>query len=122
MEWTDFLYATILGLALGWVLTRFGKVNKDVIHVISKDDFYNNMRKGQLIDVRKNDEFEASKIKGARNFSRSSLTAKNPKIRKDQSVYLYCNNGRKSMSIAKAMSKNGFSAIYVLEGGLNSKK
>jgi rhodanese-related sulfurtransferase len=36
-----------------------------------------------------------------------------------QKVYLvYCYNGKKSESIAKAMANNGFSRVYVLAGGI----
>ena len=77
------------------------------------------MRKGQLIDVRKKDEFEQNKIIGARNFSSRQLSGKYSKLRKDLSIYIYCNNGKKSHRAAKKLTKNGYRNIYVLENGFN---
>lgn len=122
MDFTTVSIAVTLGLLLGWIMTQRNKRNSDVVHVINKEDFYNNMRKGQLIDVRKPKEYKLDKIKGARNFASAQLTGKYPKVRKDKSVFLYCNNGRKSKRIANKMSGLGYAAIYVLDGGFNSAK
>jgi rhodanese-related sulfurtransferase len=117
MEWYTVVIAVALGLLMGWIMTQRNKRTPEAVHMINKEDFFSNMRKGQLVDVRKAKEFEQDKIKGARNFSSMQLTGKYPKVRKDKSVYLYCNTGRKSKKIANKMSGQGFKAIYVLEGG-----
>lgn len=121
-EWYTWVMAIVLGVGLGLYMNKNKNTNKDAITVLSKDDFYNNMRKGQLVDVRKKKEFEVDKIKGARNFTVSQLTSKYPKIRLDQSVYLYANTENKAKSIAKKMSRKGYKAIYILESGFTSKK
>jgi len=121
MEWWNYAIAIVLGIALGVILNKRKNRNYDAIHVISKDDFYTNMRKGQLVDIRKEEEYNENKIKGAKNFSPRQLTTKFSKVRKDQSVYLYCNNGKKSYQVAKNMTKHGYTAIYVLEHGLDQK-
>lgn len=108
-----------LGLIIGLIVVSYRKVDRSAYHVINKEDFKNNMRKGQLIDVRKKNEFKANKIKGARNFTVGQLSGKYSKLRKDSSVYLYCNNGRKSLRTARKMSKKGFKNIYILENGFN---
>jgi rhodanese-related sulfurtransferase len=122
MEWYTVVIAVALGLLLGWIMTQRNKRSPEAVHMINEEDFFNNMRKGQLVDVRKAKEFEQDKIKGARNFSSIQLTGKFPKVRKDKSVYLYCKNGRKSKKIANKMSGQGFKAVYVLEGGFNTTK
>ena len=119
MDWTTIIIAVALGLMLGWAMTQRNKKNTDAVHVITKKEFYNNMRKGQLVDVRKAKDFETDRIKGARNFTSAQLNGKYSKLRKDKSVYLYCSNGRKSKKIANKMSGNGYVAVYVLDGGFN---
>ncbi len=120
MEWYTWVLAIVIGLGLGLVLSGRKAVNKDVIHIIKEDDFRNNMRKGQLVDIRKKEDFDISHIKGARNFKGRLLATKYTKLRRDQSVYLYCSNGKKSYKVAKKMSKDNFRAVYVLENGFNN--
>jgi rhodanese-related sulfurtransferase len=122
MDFTTIIIAVVLGLTLGLLLNRSKETKLDRIHVINKEDFYNNMRKGQLVDIRKEDEYKEDRIKGARHFTSAQITAKRPKLRKDQSVYLYCNNGKKSLRTAKKMTREGYHAIYILEGGFKENK
>lgn len=120
MDFLDIVLAIGAGILIGYVAMRYMNVDRSKIHLIDKDDFMSNMRKGQLIDIRKTSVYEKDKIKGARNFRAGGLTAKYSKLRKDQSVYLYCQNGRKSWRTARAMSRKDYSDIYVLKGGYNS--
>ena len=120
MEWYTIVIAVVLGLLMGWIMTQRNKRKPEAVHMINKEDFFNNMRKGQLVDVRKAKEFEQDKIKGARNFTSGQLTGKYPKIRRDKSVYLYCQNGRKSKRIANKMSGQLYKAIYILDGGFKT--
>ena len=120
MTFFNILLAVVLGLGLGWIMVRSNSTDYSRIHIINRDDFTKNMRKGQLIDIRKQDQFEADKIKGARNYKTAELTGKYAKIRKDLPIYLYCNNGKKSKRIAKSLARKNFKVIYVLEGGLQN--
>jgi rhodanese-related sulfurtransferase len=122
MDWYTIVIAVGLGLLMGYIMTQRNKIKPDAIHVINKEDFYNNMRKGQLVDIRKEKEFEEDHIKGARNFNKSQIVTKYAKLRKDKSVYIYCNNGKKSKSLAKKMSANDYKAIYILDGGFDITK
>lgn len=121
-DWTSILIAIVLGLGLGWLMTRNKNNDFTNIHVITKEEFIKNMRRGQLVDMRKADVFETDKIKGARNFKPSVLNSKYSKLRKDLPVYLYCDNGKKSKRTAKKLIKNEYKAVYVLEGGFVNYK
>ena len=112
--------AIVLGLVMGLLIVSRKNIDHSAIHIINKKDFVSNMRKGQLIDVRKKDEFEQNKIKGARNFTPGKLSGKHSKLRRDQSIYLYCNNGKKSHRTAKKMTKQGYKNIYILENGFEN--
>ena len=118
LSWNTLLAAG-LGIFIGWLLIRNKNVDTSKIRVISKKDFKANMRKGQLIDIRKKEDFEQGKIKGARNFKVRNITGKYAKIRKDQGVYLYCKNGMKSKRVAKKLVKDGVNDVYILEGGFD---
>lgn len=120
MDWIQIIVAIAAGLLLGWFLTRNRNIDYTKIHTINETDFKNNMRKGQLIDIRKKEAYEAGKIKGARHFAVKELTHKYSKVRKDLSIYLYCDNGRKSKRVARKLAKNNFSDIYILEGGFDN--
>ena len=117
--WSSII-AVVAGVVIGLLLVARKNVDHSTIHVINRKDFVSNMRKGQLVDVRKKDKFEQNKIKGARNFKSALIASKNSKLRRDQSVYLYCNNGRKSYRVAKKMTKHGFKNIYILEDGFEN--
>jgi len=118
MPWYSWLIAIAVGLGLGFIMRNYRNRDYSNIYKLTKDQFMNNMRKGQLVDVRKKEDFENDKIKGAKNFNKGQMVGKYSKLRKDQSVYLYDKNGRKAVRLAKALSNDGFTTIYVLDGGL----
>ncbi len=123
IEFTDLssiAIAIALGLTLGWLMTRNKDADYTNIHIINKEDFSKNMRRGQLVDIRKKDAYETDKIKGARNITVGSMTSKYPKIRKDLPVYMYCGNGSKSKRAAKKLIRNQYKAVYVLQGGFEN--
>jgi len=113
----SYVIAIIIGALVGLIIVSRKNNDYSSIHIINKKDFQDNMRKGQLIDVRKKDKFEENKIKGARNFKKSQFSAKYTKLRKDQSIYIYCSNGKTSFKSAKKLIKAGYSNVYVLENG-----
>lgn len=116
------LIAVVIGLAIGLVMMSLRGKDHSNVYVLTLKDFVSNMRKGQLIDIRKKKEFEEEHINGARNFTKGKLTHKNVNLRKDLSVYVYCANGRTSKSAAKKLSNNGFKDIYVLQKGYMNYK
>lgn len=114
--------AVVSGVGIGLVLMYYRNQDFSNVYVIKLKDFIENMRKGQLIDVRKKNEDSNDKIKGARKFTSRKLKSKHLNLRKDQSIYLYCENGKLSKRIAKKLSKNGFNNIYVLQKGYANYK
>lgn len=122
MDFISIALAVVAGVLIGLLFMNRQNADYSKIRKLKKDDFVSNMRKGQLIDVRKKELFEADKIKGARHFRKSQLNAKNAKLRLDKSVYIYCKNGKSSFRTAKKMIRDGFQNVYVLDGGFEAYK
>jgi rhodanese-related sulfurtransferase len=114
--------ASIAGVVIGLFLMYFKNLDYSNIYVITLKDFTENMRKGQLIDVRKKITDKNDKIKGSRHFIPRKATSKNVNLRKDLSVYLYCENGKLSKRVAKKLSRNGYRNLYVLSQGYKNYK
>lgn len=116
------IISIVAGIGIGLVMMYYKNTDYSNVFVLNLKDFTANMRKGQLIDVRKKIIDENDKIKGSRHFTPSKVKSKSVNLRKDLSVYVYCDNGKLSKRIAKKLSRNGFSNIYVLSNGyLNYK-
>lgn len=114
------LIPIVLGVWIGIILSsrKQKKTFRQHVKIVDVDTFRKNMRKGQLIDIRKSEKFDEGRIKGARNFSIRMLKNKAQKqVRKDQPLYIYCENGKKSFRHATALIKKGYPAVYVLSGG-----
>ncbi len=122
MTFWSLIISVVAGLGIGLII-MFSK-NQDFsnVFVINLKDFTANMRKGQLIDVRKKIIDEKDKINGSRHFVPRKIRSKKVNLRKDLSVYLYCKNGKLSKRIAKKLSKNGFKNLYVLSQGYENYK
>ena len=115
-----FLFLAItLGLLMGLILTKNGKVDKSKIAVLDYKEFMETKRKGTLVDIRRKDDFEKEKIVGAKNMPGRS-GAKDSTIRKDIPIFIYDENGRNSYSVAKAYVKAGACMVYCLKNGYQS--
>lgn len=122
MNFWSIAISAVAGLGLGLVMVYFKNRDYSNIFVLNLKDFTANMRKGQLIDVRKKIKNENDKIKGSRHFTPRKVVSKNVNLRKDLSVYLYCENGKLSKKVAKRLSKLGYNNIYVLSKGYENYK
>lgn len=112
-----YIIAAIAGVAIGLVLTRNKDQAKDVLKPIPAEDFKNNMRKGQLIDLRSEEDFKTKRINGSKNYPKRKILSKNTRLRLDQPVFIYCNDGSYSKRISKKLVKKGYYPVYVLESG-----
>ncbi len=72
----------------------------------------------QLIDVREDNEFRQGRIVGAKNISVGQIGQKLDQIAKDKPVFVYCRSGMRSKQAAKILSRNGYSQIFNLNGGI----
>ncbi|PEB53302.1 rhodanese-like domain-containing protein [Bacillus pseudomycoides] len=93
---------------------------KKLIKTLSEEEFRAGYRKAQLIDIREADEFNAGHILGARNIPLSQIRLRHKELRKDQPVYLYCQNGFRTGRAAQYLKKQGYKDFYQLQGGFKS--
>jgi len=79
---------------------------------------------GFLMDVRTPEEYMAESIRGAKlcNINDENFGAILQMLDKSRPVYVYCTDGTRSAKAADLMMKEGFTKVYVLQGGLNSYK
>ena len=73
----------------------------------------------ELIDVRRDYEYEAGHIPGARHIELNDLTANADSIPKDRPLVLYCRSGNRSGMPAEAFDQAGYDA-HNLAGGINA--
>lgn len=119
MNWSLIIVAILLGIALGlWIMLR--RESKKAVTLLSEKEFVENMRKGQLVDLRKKEEFDAGHINGARNIPFVNLTRNPGKLRCDLPIYLYCEKGKVCKRAALVLYGKGYENIYQLQGGLTN--
>jgi rhodanese-related sulfurtransferase len=114
MTWWILIIVTI-ALAV-FLLIRMKKPN--YLSTLTQEEFTQNYRKAQLIDVREEKEFKTGHILGARNIPLSQLRMRSAEIRPDKPVYLYDQNGSRTVQAAKLIKKKrGAEEIAMLKGG-----
>ena len=119
MDWRLLIIAIILGIILGLFIMMRRESKKAVVN-LSEKEFVENMRKGQLVDLRKKEEFDQGHINGARNIPFVMLTRNPGKLRRDLPIYLYCEKGKVCKRAALVLYGKGYENIYQLEGGLTN--
>jgi rhodanese-related sulfurtransferase len=73
----------------------------------------------ELIDVRREYEWEEGRLPGARQIEMNELTANADSIPKDRSVVFYCRSGNRSGMAAAAFREAGYDA-HNLAGGITA--
>lgn len=100
----------------------FGKVLKENLrHDVPEIDVttLEAMEDYILLDCRTPEEYEVSRIAGARYIGFNDFNIKKVDfIRKNQSVVLYCSVGSRSEGVARIMIDNGYMQVFNLYGGI----
>jgi len=73
-----------------------------------------------VVDLSASGDFEKGHIAGSRNVQASQFTPQHKLVAtaKQRPVVLVCRSGTASETAAKALKKEGFEQVFVLEGGL----
>ena len=82
----------------------------------------NNEDSLQLVDVRSQEEYKVSHLKGAQNIciDNDDFDKKAKSLDKNKPVYVYCKKGSQSAKAAEKLKKLGFTKVYDLDGGIRS--
>lgn len=70
-----------------------------------------------IIDVREQNEFEHSHIKGAINIPLSEIRQRIHELPTDQPLYLHCRSGQRSYNATLLLQNMGFKDVYNVSGG-----
>lgn len=71
----------------------------------------------ELIDTRRDHEWDGGRIPGARHIEVNELTAQAPSLPRDRPIVFYCRTGSRSGMAAEAFRTAGYDA-YNLAGGI----
>lgn len=99
-----------------WELFQYFR-RKKAATALESDEFKENIRKAQLIDVRSKDDYDVGHILGARNIPYFELKQRYVELRKDQPIYLYEDGEYSAYKAAIELKKHSFENLYVLKGG-----
>lgn len=74
-----------------------------------------------ILDVRTKDDYDAGHIEGAKlmNYYATNFLRMASQLDRDATILLYCQKGRQSPQAFRALEKEGFSKLYILDGGLS---
>ena len=94
----------------------------DTITSLPADEFANKYKAGKIkvIDVRKPDEFEKGHIKDAENLPLDYINDLMGEFSKDETMYVHCAGGYRSMVAASILKSRGFDDVVNIEGGFGA--
>ena len=129
MNETTLFILFVVGIAIGgiWNFRRTGGVSMQAlpeIITLSQKDFFDELSKDSaavLVDVRSIEEYQEGHLRNAVmiDFRHDDFKEKISAYDKNETYFLYCRSGNRSMRAAELMQKMGFIAIYNLKGGLS---
>lgn len=117
MHWSTYV---IVILAIAFIVYRMmpAKGVKSISPAELKDLLSDKKTKTQFIDVRQPSEYKSGHVNGFRNIPLGQIKNRMGEIEKDQTVVVMCHSGARSMQASKILSKNGFTDVLNLAGGI----
>ena len=99
---------------------------KEVDHIISitADSLSSQLKNGnvQVLDVRKPDEFVSEHVEGAVNVPLDNINDHLASLDKDQTYYVHCAGGYRSMIFNSILKTRGFDNLVDIQGGFKAIK
>ncbi|MGA0556403.1 MBL fold metallo-hydrolase [Larkinella sp. VNQ87] len=94
----------------------------DTVPSISAEEFARQYTQGQVVDVRRPDEFATEHVNDADNFPLDNLNDHMAEISKTKPVFVHCAGGYRSMVAASILKARGFDNLINVEGGIAAIK
>jgi hydroxyacylglutathione hydrolase len=110
----DHTIGYLAGGMKAWI--EAGKETDQVEH-ISAGDFINEQVKGQLVDVRTEEEFGNGHLSLAQNIPLDDLSNRMNSLSKKEPLYIHCAGGYRSMIAASILKARGFDQVINIDGG-----
>ncbi len=110
-------YDKTIGYLKGGIESWTGK-EMDHITSISPQDFVDNhFPVENILDVRKPTEFQAGHLETAKNVPLDFINENLSELDKDQTYYIHCAGGYRSMIFASILKSRGFENVVDIQGG-----
>jgi glyoxylase-like metal-dependent hydrolase (beta-lactamase superfamily II)/rhodanese-related sulfurtransferase len=90
------------------------------VREISVDDLAGHEEQGMVIDVREPEEYACGHVPGAVNVPQAELASRLEELPHDQTLYLICQAGARSLRAAQFIFKAGFSNVVSVAGGTSA--
>jgi sulfur-carrier protein adenylyltransferase/sulfurtransferase len=74
----------------------------------------------QVIDVREPDEYEIARIPGVTLIPLKNLPQRFTQLDPNQTIYLHCKGGVRSMNAVKFLQEHGFKHVKSVRGGITA--
>lgn len=118
----DYIFYILFILFVVWVVYRQFMPIKGLRNLTGQQfrEEYRRDKGNLLVDVREVHEYKRGHIKGAVNIPLSQLKQRMNEIPKERHIYLYCQSGIRSRQAAKLLSRNGYTDLAHLRGGILS--
>lgn len=96
----------------------------DTIHSITADELALIAKNENvpIVDVRRKSEYESEHIEGAENAPLDYVNESMLKVNKDQTTYVHCVGGYRSMTFASILKSRGYDKIVDVAGGFKAIK
>jgi len=74
-----------------------------------------------ILDVRTKDDYDKGHIEGAKlmNYYATNFLRLATQVDREATILIYCQKGRQSPQAYRTFEKNGYSSLYVLDGGIS---
>jgi rhodanese-related sulfurtransferase len=117
----DFAIGFLKGGFATWELS--GK-EVDRVNSISADEAFHRISagEGELLDVRKNSEFESEHVEGAEKAPLDFINESMLQVKKDKTYFVHCAGGYRSMVFISTLRARGFENLVDVAGGFKAMK
>lgn len=117
-------YDNALGFLKGGILAwKEADLETYGVNEISAENFEKEFNKDiNLLDVRRESEFESQHIEGAMNFPLSLIHENISNLDKNKRYFLHCAGGYRSVIATSILLANGFKEIINIQGGFKALK